>query len=104
MKDGITEKEIQTSINNREATLTNSLATVLGKANSLATYYTFTGDPNNMNKEFERYNGITPAEVLSVAKKVLNGKNVTLSIVPEGKTNLAAEQKTIEQKGGVEKQ
>jgi zinc protease len=102
--DGITEKEIQTSINNRESALTNSLATVLGKANSLAMYYTFTGDPNNINKEFQRYKGITPTEVLSVAKKVLNGKKVALSVVPEGKKELAAEQKLIDRKGGVEKQ
>lgn len=104
MKDGITEKEIQTSINNRESGLTNSLATVLGKANSLATYHTFTGDPNNINKEFDRYKGITPAEVLAVAMRILNGKKVTLSVVPEGKTDLAAEQKSLERKGGVEKQ
>lgn len=104
LKDGINEKEVQTSINNREASLTNSLATVLGKANSLATYFTFTGDPNNINKEFERYKGITPNEVLTVARKVLGGKRVALSVVPEGKTNLAAEQKQLERKGGVEKQ
>ncbi|MBX2989775.1 MAG: insulinase family protein [Bacteroidetes bacterium] len=100
--DGVTEKEIQTSINHREAGLTNSLATVLGKANSLATYFTFTGDPNNINKEFDRYKGITPAEVLAVAKKILGGNKVALSIVPEGKVELAAEKKTLERKGGVE--
>ncbi len=104
MKDGVNEKEIQTSINNRESSLTNSLATVLGKANSLATYYTYTGDPNNINKEFDRYKGITASEVLAVAKKVLGGKKVSLSVVPEGKPDLAAEQKQIERKGGVEKQ
>jgi zinc protease len=103
-KDGITAKEVQTSINNREAALTNSLATVLGKANSLSTYFIFTGDPNNINKEFDRYKGITPAEVLSVAKKYLGGNKVTLSVVPEGKPELAAEKQTIERKGGVEKQ
>jgi zinc protease len=103
-EDGITEKEIQTSINNREAGLTNSLSTVLGKANSLATYYTFTGDPNGINKEFDRYKGITPTEVLAVAKKILGAKSVTLSVVPEGKTSLAAEQQQLERKGGVEKQ
>lgn len=101
-KEGVTEKEIQTSINHREADLTNSLATVLGKANSLATYYIFTGDPNSINKEFDRYKGITPAEVLAVARKVLGSNKVALSIVPEGKAELAAEKKTLERKGGVE--
>lgn len=102
LKDGVTEKEIQTSINNREASIINNLTTVLGKANSLAMYYTFTGDPNNINKELERYQGITPAEVQAVARNILGGKKVVLSVVPEGKTNLAAEQKTLERTGGVE--
>ncbi|HXF99377.1 MAG TPA: pitrilysin family protein [Bacteroidota bacterium] len=102
LKEGVTEKEIQTSINNREASIINNLTTVLGKANSLAMYYTFTGDPNNINKELERYQGITPAEVQAVASKILGGKKVVLSVVPEGKTNLAAEQKILERKGGVE--
>lgn len=102
LKEGVTEKEIQTSLNNREASLINNLATVLGKANSLAMYYTFTGDASNINKELDRYKGITPAELLDVARRVLQGKKVVLSVVPEGKTNLAAEQKIIERKGGIE--
>ena len=102
LKDGVTEKEVQTSINNREVSLTNSLSTVLGKANQLATYYVMTGDPNDINRELDRYKDITPAEVLAVAKKVLGGNKVALSIVPEGKRELAAEQKTLDRKGGVE--
>lgn len=100
--NGVTAKEVQTSINNREASLTNSLATVLGKANSLATHYTFTGNPNGINTEFDRYKGITPEEVLAVAKKVLGANKVVLSVVPEGKPELAAQQRTLERKGGVE--
>lgn len=104
LKDGITEKELQTSINNKESQLIGSLSTVLGKANSLATYYTLSGDANGINTEFDRYTGITANEVLAVAKKVLSDKKVALSVVPEGKTDLAAEQKSLERKGGVEKQ
>lgn len=102
LAEGVTEKEIQTSLNNREAALVNNLATVLGKASSLATYYIFTGDPNTINKEFDRYKGITPAELLAVARSVLNGNKVVLSVVPEGKPELAAEQKVLERKGGIE--
>ncbi len=99
---GVTAKEVQTSINHRESSLTNSLATVLGKANSLATHFTFTGDPNGINTEFDRYKGVTPDEVLAVAKKVLGSNKVVLSIVPEGKPELAAQQRTLDRKGGVE--
>ncbi|MBI5474430.1 MAG: insulinase family protein [Ignavibacteriae bacterium] len=102
LKEGVTQKEVQTSINNREMSVTNSLSTVLGKANQLATYFVMTGNPSDINKELDRYKGITPSEVLAVAKKVLGGKKVALSVVPEGKRELAAEQKTLERKGGVE--
>jgi len=90
LKEGVTEKEIQTSLNNKESSLINSRATVLGKANSLATYYALTGDPNNINTEFDRFKGITPKEVLAVATKYLTKANVVLSVVPEGKPELAA--------------
>ncbi|MFN0157039.1 MAG: M16 family metallopeptidase [Bacteroidota bacterium] len=102
LKDGVTAKEIQTSINNKEAQLINSRATVLGKANSLATYFTLTGNANNFNTELERFKGITPDEVLAVAKKVYGAPKVVMSFVPEGKTELAAERRSIEKKGGVE--
>ncbi len=104
LKDGVTEMEIQTSINRRESVLLNSLSTVLGKANSLATHYILGGDANKINKEFQRYKGITKMEVLDVAQRVLGSHSVTLSIVPEGKPELAADQKMLERKEGVEKQ
>jgi len=90
LKDGVTEKEIQTSLNNKESSIINRRATVFGKANSLATYFALTGDPNNMNREFDRFKGITPDEVLAVARKYFTGPNVVLSVVPEGKPELAA--------------
>jgi hypothetical protein len=39
---------------------------------------------------------------MAAARKVLSGKKVVLSVVPEGKPELAARSKTIEKKGGVE--
>lgn len=102
LKEGVTEKEIQTSINNKENSVINSRATVLNKANSLATYFTLTGDANNFNTQLDRFKGITPAEVLAVAKKVYSSPRVAFSAVPQGKTDLAAERNKIEKKGGVE--
>ena len=75
---------------------------MLGVTNALATYYNLTGDANNMNKEFDRFRGITPAEVLAEARKVLKSNKVVLSVVPEGKPNLAAERKSVPRKEGVE--
>jgi predicted Zn-dependent peptidase len=75
---------------------------VLGVVNALATYQTLTGDAANLNKEFDRFKGITPEEIIADAKKLLSSNKVVLSIVPEGKTNLAAERKTLPRKDGVE--
>ena len=102
LKEGVTQREIDKSINNKEAQLINSRQTVLGVVGALATYHTLTGDANNINKEFDRYKGITPEEVLADAKKILNSNKVVLSIVPEGKTNLAAERKSIPRKENME--
>jgi zinc protease len=87
---GVTEKEIQTSLNNKEVQLVRRQATVLGLASSLATYYTLTGDAQNFNREMGRFKGITPEEVQAAAKKTFGEKKVVLSIVPKGKTDLAA--------------
>ncbi|MBM2840946.1 MAG: peptidase domain protein [Bacteroidetes bacterium] len=102
LKDGVTEREIEKSINNKEAQLINRLQTVFGVVGSLATYHTLTGDANNINKEFDRFKSITPAEVLADAKRILASNKVVLSIVPEGKTNLAADRKSIPRKENAE--
>jgi zinc protease len=93
LKDGVTPREIETSVNNTESQLINGVTTAFGKANSLATYFTLTGDAGNLNRELERYKGITPEEVVKQAKMVLSSHKVVLSIVPEGKTDLSAEAK-----------
>jgi zinc protease len=102
LRDGVTEKEVQTSLNNKEAGFVNARATVLGKANALATYNALTGDPENFNRELDRFRDITPAEILAAAKKYFGGAKVVLSIVPQGKPELAAERKTLDKKGGME--
>lgn len=91
LSKGVTEKEIETSLNNKEAQLVRRQQTVLGLASSLATYHTLTGDAQNFNREMDRYKGITPAEVLATAKKAFGGKKVVLSVVPQGKTELATQ-------------
>ncbi len=85
-----TEREIQTALNNKEASLVGRLSTVLGKANGLATAHTLSGDANTFNREFDRFSDITPQELRIASSKVFGGRKVVLSIVPRGKTDLAA--------------
>ena len=57
----------------------------------LATYFTLSGDAANINKELERFKGITPAEIVADARQAFAQHNVVLSIVPQGKRELAAQ-------------
>ena len=87
---GVTEQEIDNAMARIESRIVNSAATEFGKANALCEYYCLTGDPNNINKQMDLYKGITPQEVMTVAKKYLTQPRMTLSIVPMGKTELSA--------------
>jgi len=92
LKNGVTKKEIDDALTGVESGIINRAATVFGKANTLADYYCETGDPNNINKQWTLYDGITPDEVLTVAKKYLSKPNMTLSVVPTGKAELAVQE------------
>ena len=99
LNDGVSEKEIQTSVNRKEAQLVNSRTTVFGISNALATYYCLTGDANNINREFDRFRGISPDELHTEAKAIFSSHKVVLSVVPEGKSDLSAEQNSNQPKG-----
>jgi zinc protease len=91
LANGVTEREIQTAVNNKEASLVGRLATVLGKANGLATAYTMTGTAESYNAEMERYAAITGDEIQQQAATVFGAHFVGLSIVPNGRRDLAAD-------------
>jgi zinc protease len=86
---GVTQEEIDKTITGVEAGVINGMTTVLGKANTMASYELMTGDPGRINKQMDLYQNITPAEVLAAAKKYLTAPRMLLSIVPQGKSELA---------------
>jgi len=89
LSSGVTQEEIDKAVTGMEASIVNRMSTVLGKANTMAAYYHYTGDPGNINKQMDLYMKITPAEVLAVAKKYLSAPKMLLNVVPEGKSELA---------------
>ncbi|HTK82867.1 MAG TPA: pitrilysin family protein [Bacteroidota bacterium] len=91
LKNGVTDKEIENSLTSIEAGIVNRAATVFFKANSMANYYCQTGDPNNINKQWDLYKGITAKEISEVANRYLSQHYMTLSVVPLGKTELAVQ-------------
>jgi len=89
LSGGVTQAEIDKAVTGMEARIVNRMSTVLGKANSMAAYYHYTGDPGNINRQMDLFMNITPAEVLAVAKKYLSAPRMLLNVVPEGKPELA---------------
>jgi zinc protease len=68
-----------------------ALQSVSGKVSSLAAYETFTGSPQGLAAEIERYLSVTQDDVTRVFNDYINGKPaVILSVVPNGQPGLAA--------------
>jgi zinc protease len=90
-KNGVTDDDIKKFKASVEAQLINSLASVQGKGATLASYQTFTGNPNYIVKEIERYQNVTKDDVLRVYNTYIKNKYaVKLSVYPKGKQSLIA--------------
>jgi zinc protease len=97
--EGVTAREIEAACNGKEAQLAGRLTTALGIANGLATSFTLTGDTENFNREMERFEGITPDEILAAGSRLFPAHRVTLSVVPLGKRSLAFTNSTVQSAG-----
>jgi zinc protease len=99
--------EVQRAINSLEAHYVRQMESVGGfggRADLLNYYNVFTGDPGRLNSDFERYQQVTPEDVLRVAKQYLTKGRVRLVINP--KEEVAPSQSEIDryQKPGPGKQ
>jgi zinc protease len=90
LQGGVTEEELQGAIHQVETRMVYRRSTNLGKANSLATFHTLTGDAANFNREPERFAGINIDELTEVARRFITPQRVVLSIVPQGQGARAA--------------
>jgi zinc protease len=83
---GVTDEDIEKFKGGFEAQFINRLQSVSGKVSQLAAYQTYTGNPNQIGKELERYTSVKKEDVLRVYNKYIKGKPaVILSIVIKGK-------------------
>ncbi len=87
-------REVQRAVNQYEAGFLRRLEPVGsfgGKADQLNSYLTLTGNPDYFQEDLARYKALDPKDIQTVAMNYLrdNGR-VILSIVPQGKTSLAA--------------
>ncbi len=94
-KRGVTEDDLIKAKAEHEANTIRGLQSVAGKVSQLAAYETFTGNPNYIQKDIERYNSVTKEDVMRVYNQYIKGKHgVILSIVPTGKPELTAKKDT----------
>jgi zinc protease len=89
---GVTDEDIEKFVGAFEAQYINRLQSVSGKVSQLAAYQTYTGNPNMIAKELERYTRVKKQDVMSVYEKYIKGKPaVVVSVVTKGQeTNIAA--------------
>ena len=67
------------------------LQSVSGKVSTLASNQLFDNNPDLVQYDLDRYNGVTAADVMRVYRRYIKDKpKVVLSIVPNGQTELAA--------------
>lgn len=87
-----TARELEQAKNAIEAQFLNSLEFVDAKADRLNAYYYATGTADYFQRDLDRYRAVTAADVQRVVRQYLMGGRVTLSVVPQGKPELAATQ------------
>jgi len=91
---GPTPRELERFKHSTESRFIDVLESVggfSGRADQLNFYNAFTGDPDHMAEDRARYDRLTPADVQRAAKAYLaDAHRVVLSVVPSGKTDLAA--------------
>lgn len=89
MEEGPSQRELEQAQNATEASFLNRLEQVGSKADQLNSYYYFVGTPDYFQQDLARYRGVTAADIQRAARQYLDGKRVVLSIVPQGKTEMA---------------
>ncbi|MFQ5798023.1 MAG: M16 family metallopeptidase [Bacteroidota bacterium] len=92
--EGPSLREVERAVNQYEASFLDRLETVggfSGKAGLLNSYFFHTGNPDYFQEDLARYKAVEPSDVRAVTLTYLRDDGlVVLSIVPQGKTELAA--------------
>jgi zinc protease len=91
--EGPTDRELQQARNSLEADFLNGIESVRAKANQLNDYYYAIGTPDGFQRDLDRLRAVTAADVQRVVRQYLAGPRVIISVVPQGKQDLAAAQR-----------
>ncbi len=88
---GVTDEDIAKFKGGIESQLINGLQSVSGKISQLASFQTFTGNPNKIADLIKMYQAVTKEDVMRVYNEYIKGKGaVVLSVLPKGQEKLIA--------------
>ncbi len=91
-KNGVDETDLKRIKAEQENILYSGFATVLGKANQMASDNEFAGDPAYAIKSAEKINSVTSEDVMRVYEKYIKGKpSIITSFVPKGQSDLSVD-------------
>ncbi len=94
--EGPVARELQEAKNATEASFLRGIERVAGKADRLNAYFYQTGMPDSFQADIARYKAVTAADVQRVVRKYLRTNRVMVSVVPQGKPELAAKKVVIQ--------
>ncbi|HYL55025.1 MAG TPA: pitrilysin family protein [Gemmatimonadales bacterium] len=93
VEQGPTAREVERAQNSFEAQFLSRMEQVGGKADQLNFYNYFVGTPDYFQKDLDRYRRVTRAAVQQAVRTYLVAPHrVVLSVVPEGKPELAVKE------------
>ncbi len=88
---GVTDDDIEKFKGGMESQQINSLQSVSGKVSQLASFQTFSGNPNKIADLIQMYTSVTKEDVMRVYNEYVKGKYaVFVSVVPKGRETLIA--------------
>lgn len=101
-KRGVTDEDISKFKNSSEASLIYGLESVSGKVSQLASYATFTGNPNYIGKQLKAHESLTKQDVMNAYNQYIKGKHATIvSVLTKGNegNTAAADNYTVSEAG-----
>lgn len=93
-REGPTSRELEQAKNATESQFLQSLERVSSKADQLNAYYYESGQPDGFAADLARYRAVSADDIKRAAGYLMNAK-VVLSVVPEGKKEMAVSVKGV---------
>lgn len=93
---GVQDDDLQRVKSSIETGYIYGLQSVQGKVSIMASSQTYSGEPDTVTSELERYNAITKEDVMRVYNHYIkNQPAIVLSVVPQGRLELAVEEQNF---------